>query len=809
MSTLAKEISVYRPAVALENVLSRHTMNILRMLFFVGTVVFVSLALAGPYILPTISLNVWWGASLICAALWVDQMLTFGYHNSWYFRGLRSVIDREQESTLVTYDVAKVILKNPNDVTRAFCESAIGKNVLLRTRITPAAIASFLERPRRLLSADGIIIPENEHFTLLSLGNYLLAHDSEFKKLFTDQGIRPEHFLRALNWIVGVQQRSKENERWWSKDNLSKTSGLGTDWSYGTAYTLQKYSRNIATTAVFSTLSTNTAQAEETIAEIEMTLAKSKGANVLLVGEAGVGKMDIVMAVQKRMQTGKSLHAIAGQHIYVLDTKRLFANHRDKQSLEQTLLHLFEEALLAGNTIIVIENISIFIQEAQQYGIYLPELLDEYIATPYLHLIATDTPHGFHQTLEPLGAFIRFFNEILLDTASSQATTQVLEGVALGQESTRDVLFTYESLEAITNAAERYIVEGVMPDKAVTLLIDVASAAESREQILITADFVYQLVSEQTNVPAGPIKEEERDLLLNLEQTLHQYVVGQRTAISAIARTMRRARAGVQASDKPIGSFLFLGPTGVGKTESAKALATVFFGSPEKLERFDMSEFSGADALYRLLGDNENSGALADTLREHPYTVLLLDEFEKASTEVHDLFLQILDEGVFTDGRGTKINARNTIIIATSNAGADLILRTVQQRQELSHLSQAIIDHIIERGLFKPELLNRFDNTIIFEPLTKTEQGSVANLLLRDLYVRIKEQGYELSISTDLLEFLVEKGYNPEFGARPMQRVIQDLIEEKVAKKIIAGSVQRGDTIHLSRDDFTEEELKP
>jgi ATP-dependent Clp protease ATP-binding subunit ClpA len=194
-------------------------------------------------------------------------------------------------------------------------------------------------------------------------------------------------------------------------------------------------------------------------------------------------------------------------------------------------------------------------------------------------------------------------------------------------------------------------------------------------------------------------------------------------------------------------------------------------------------------------------------LREHPYSVLLLDEFEKATKSVHDIFLQVLDEGIFTDSRGTKVNARNTIIIATSNAGSQLILRTVQQRKDLGHLSQEIIDHIVREGIYRPELINRFDSTVIFEPLSIEQQTQVASLMLGGLYERVKGKGYEIEVDDELLGILVEKGYQPEFGARPMQRILQNVVEEKVAQKIISGTIKKGGKIPLSRADFTEEEL--
>ncbi|MCA9362234.1 ATP-dependent Clp protease ATP-binding subunit, partial [Candidatus Kaiserbacteria bacterium] len=677
----------------------------------------------------------------------------------------------------------------------------------LRSGIPEAAVNTFLTSPRQKITADMVVLPEGEIFSVIGLGKYLLTHDLEFKTMCKEAGVREDIFLGALRWIVGTHHQYKRRLRWWSKDNLSRTKGIGREWAYGTAYLLQKFARDIRTSAVFSTLTNNTPFAAEKVTEIESALARSKASNVLIIGEAGVGKVDLVLEVAQRVHTGKSLDAISGKQFVVLDTNRLFSVHAEKQDLELTLLSMLDQAVEAGNTIIVIENLSVFVREAEAMGVFIPELLDEYLAIPELQIIATDTPGAYHTYLETLGAFTRRFAEVLIDSPDLFATTRVLEGIALTHEKKQRVIFTYGSLHAISTAADRYIVEGVMPDKAIALLIDVATKAQQVKTSLITEDFVYETVSERTGVPAGPIQESERDLLLHLEDKLHQQVIGQQAALSAIARTMRRARAGIQTADKPIGSFLFLGPTGVGKTETAKALAKIFFGGEDKLERLDMSEYSGEAALEHLIGSEEQAGVLPNILREHPYCVLLLDEFEKATQSIHDLFLQVLDEGVFTDGRGGKVNARNTIIIATSNAGSTLILRTVKQRKELTHLTQEIIDHIVREGIYRPELINRFDSTIIFEPLTVGEQTEVASLMLGSLYERIKERGYELTVGRDLLDVLVEKGYNPEFGARPMQRVLQDLVEEKVAKKIIAGHVQKGDTITLTKGDFTAAEL--
>lgn len=808
MNTLEERIHQYKPAIRLTALLSRTQLSFIRTASFVGAIgcgagYGVSATFFdGQYALILL------GSASILGAVWIEQMLTFAYHNSYYFRGLNSLIGIEEENVAdATYDVAAVALSNRHDLTLAFCNSNFGYTTLIRSGLSPDAIADFLRSPRQKITANMVMLPDDEMFSLIGLGKYLLTHDIGFKNLLKESGITENIYLGALRWVVGTHHQEKRRARWWGKDNLSRTNGIGREWAYGTAYLLEKFSRDIRTSAVFSMLTSDAPFAEEKVSQIESALVRAKAANVLVIGEAGVGKMDLVMEVSRRMRLGKAVDAIAGKQMIVLDINRLFATHKDKQELELTLIQMFDEAAVAGNTIIVIENLSTFVREAEAMGVFIPEILDQYLALPQIQVIATETPGEFHTHLETLGAFTRRFAEVLIDTPDLTATTRLLQGIALQNETKYKTLFTFAGLHAITVAADRYIVEGVMPDKAISLLVDVATKAGQTETGIVTEDFVYEVVSEKTGVPTGPIQDNERDLLLHLEDRLHQQVIGQPSALNAIARTMRRARAGIQSSEKPIGSFLFLGPTGVGKTETAKALAKIFFSSEGNMERIDMSEYSGEDALERLIGNGEQAGTLTTILREHPYSVLLLDEFEKATQPVHDVFLQVLDEGQFTDSRGMRINARNTIIIATSNAGSQLILRTVQQRKELSHLAQEIINHIVKEGIYRPELINRFDNTIIFEPLTVAQQTEVASLMLGDLTERVKDRGYTIDVTRDLLDVLVEKGYSPEFGARPMQRVLQDVVEEKIAQKIISGEVQKGDTIQLSKADFTEAEL--
>jgi len=322
---------------------------------------------------------------------------------------------------------------------------------------------------------------------------------------------------------------------------------------------------------------------------------------------------------------------------------------------------------------------------------------------------------------------------------------------------------------------------------------------------LVEKEDVFNLVRAKTNIPVGEIKEEERAGLVDMEDILHKRVIGQDEAIKVVSDAVRRARSGIQNSKRPMGTFLFIGSTGVGKTETAKALAEIFFKNEEAISRLDMSEYQGEDAVDKLIGSFENgrSGLLANILREKPYGVLLLDELEKASKGVHDLFLQIIDEGVFSDMKGKKVNARNVVLIATSNAGSDLIWKMSQNNVPYENFKKELVDTIIDRGIFKPEFLNRFDAVVTFQPLKSDELRQIAVLMLGGLRKRLKNQGIDLLINEVLVDYLMKQGSDPKFGARPMNRAIQDKVEIKIAKMLISGKIKNGSTVEFKEEDFT------
>lgn len=815
MNTLSQELARYTGAIALDRFMSR---RIRKSVFFFSLLVIVvlSVILCGYVLTASIEAGVLvftvlfdearsiFGGFLVVLSPFLFLLGATAYYNTLYFRGVRMVTKEELiDGQGITFDVARVIDTERSDLTKAFLQSSYGRDILARAGISAESIPEFLSSARERLDPLSLPIELHSFTTLSDVGRFIYEHDTVFKEFLFRQGVTEEIFSGASEWVSRARAVFRYRARWWSRDNLGKKQGVGREFSYGVAYELSKYMRSIQTTSVLSVMLKDVAYASEVINRIELVLTRSRSANVILIGEPGAGEMDILIELGRRMRDGESLASLGGKRLVVFDTNAFIATHTTKEDFEIAFLSMMSGAERAGNIIIVIENLPTFIASVHALGTDVSELMNRFLASPFIQIVSTADQGSFHAELELHQTLLRSFEQILVENPDLMSTVRVLEEAVWQYEHRHGLRFTYPAIIRIAECADQYIVDGVMPDKALRLLADIASRGAQEHHTLIRGEFVDTCVSASLGVPVGPVLGTERALLLNLEKELHTRVIGQDNALSAIAGAMRRARAGIQSKKRPIGSFLFLGSTGVGKTETAKALAALFFGSEEKMVRFDMSEFSGEEGLPRLLGTTTHAGALASALHEHPYCVLLLDELEKAHQEVHDLFLQVLDEGVFTDARGTRINARNTIIIATSNAGSGLIWTLTQAGKRPQDERDAIIDTIISERIFRPELINRFDATIIFASLTHDEQKNIARLMLRELQERVKKRGYTLVVNGALLDVLMREGYDPEFGARPMRRAIQDIIEERIATKIIEGGLRGGESIEFTERDFS------
>ncbi len=806
MKSIHQELEHFRSVITYEATLGRTSLTVFRVSFFILFIVCtLSLIISAHYNNGSYD-RALLGSALVFFALWLEQILLYCFHNSFYYRGFDSFIGSAHKSSQgITHEVAQILLRNEGDITSGFCLSPLGAEVLVRCNISARDIKSYLSSNRIFIPAVNLTLSPQSSTTVYDVATFLYTHDQSFVTLLTEHGVQHDTFFGALQFVLNRYISAKRRTRWWSRDQLSLHRGIGRSLSTGTAQELDRFSQSLSLN--HDSDRRFTPEEIQQIQNMERMLATDKASNIMVIAEDESRALAILTALASRVVRGSGLNALSGLSFRILSIEKIISAHPDTNSLETALHHMLTQAGEAATQVIIIPRLRDAINACLAYDVSLPTILETYLAHPTIHCIGIDSANNYHAGLQPHTTMMRRFQQIILEGTTLGDTINILQPIVARQESRRGVLFTYDAIVAAVEGAERYIPQGLMPEKAIDLIHDIAQSAQQQGVVCITIPFVQTFLSQATGIPLGPITTQERDQLLHLEQILSMRVVGQPEAVKAIARTLRRARVDIERTDKPMGSFLFLGPTGVGKTETAKALAHIFFGDEQKMVRFDMSEFSGAHTLGYLTGDENGTGMLTDKLQEHPYCLILLDEFEKAHSSVHDLFLQILDEGYFTSTQGIKVNARNTLIIATSNAASDLIAKTSHIRTNAPHLEADVLNHIIENGIFKPELLNRFDSTVIFEPLPKEALTQVAQLLVNDVSTRVLTRGYHLTTTPELIALIVEKSFTERSGGRGLNHGIQDLIEEKIAQIIIEGKTPVGGHIHLSVEDFSPVEL--
>ena len=395
------------------------------------------------------------------------------------------------------------------------------------------------------------------------------------------------------------------------------------------------------------------------------------------------------------------------------------------------------------------------------------------------------------------------FEKVEVSELTEQETIKLLENKVFYYESKYKKFITYPAIRDIVKLSARYIQTVPFPKKALDLLegIMVYVSRYTKSQ-LILSEHVARIVSETTQIPVGEVEKEEKEVLLNLEKLIHQRIVNQEEAVNEVSAALRRARADITVRKGPMGTFLFLGPTGVGKTETSKALAEVYFGKEDKMIRIDMSEFQNIGDISRLIGSPDQEGVLTTQVRENPFALILLDEVEKAHKNILNVFLQVLDEGYVTDGLGRKVDFKNTIIIATSNAGYQIILDAIKIGKTMQEIKGELLDSLFRESTFRPEFINRFDAVVLFKSLTKEHLLKIAELLLAKLKKNLQIKEIEFIITDSLKEKIVELGYDPIFGARQMRRVVQDKIENLLASAILSGQLKAGDKVEIDSEKF-------
>jgi len=625
-----------------------------------------------------------------------------------------------------------------------------------------------------------------------------------FKKFLIAQDITIEEFERITAWEIEKQKEREEDARFFSAKKLLKKQPIGLNWHFGYTVQLDKYAQDLTRFDTSDYAHAPFYGFEQEMNLVEVVLARPSENSTILTGEPGIGRHLIVHELARRIRSGYFEHNFM-KHLRVLqcDFKGIMAQARSTgEDVENVIHELFYEAAYAGNVILVVDNLEQYMNTDSSHGFSFSTMIDEYASLESFRMIGIVTDEDFHEQIENNRVLMRHFDVIPLHEMSEKNTMKVLFTRFYGKEHTP---FTYQALRQIIVNANRYTNTAPLPTRAIDLAMEVFVVWQNSGAKFITRQTVDDFVREKTGVPVGDMQVGESDQLLSLEDTFHESIVGQDYAVKNVASAVRRMRSGMARPDKPAGSFLFLGPTGVGKTEMAKVLAEQYYGSKDKVIRLDMSEFQGENAIDRLLGSKELSqqGILTTAAREHPYGLLLLDEIEKANPRVLDIFLQILDEGFLHDAFGRKVSFTTMIIIATSNAAAIMIKKMIENGIESDVMKKKIVDVIIDSGAFRPELLNRFDDVVIFHPLGDAHIPQVTQMLLAKFAKRVdRDQHITVMFDDGVAEEIITKGFDPVFGARSLIHYIDGTISDALAKKLIAGNIHRGETVQVTVDDM-------
>ena len=705
--------------------------------------------------------------------------------------------------------------------------------------------------------AKRLKIPQvgTEHLLLGLLQEEVLA-----TKIMRDNHIELEELMKTIYEKIGIQPSKARSTKGQVSGNHAKDK----------TPTLDSLSRDLTALARQGKLDPVIGRNEEVRRMIQVISRRTKN-NPVLVGEPGVGKTAIVEGLAQRMVKGEVPEEIASKRLMMLDMGALVAGTKYRGEFEERMKKIIEEIYTQQDVILFIDELHTLIGAGGAEGaIDASNILKPALARGELQVIGATTLDEYQKYIEKDAALERRFASIHVEEPTAEDSVQILKGLRKHYEAHHHVEITDEAIQAAVQLSVRYITSRRLPDKAIDLMDETAAKARLdvttkvspivllEEEILhfeqlknqaiqhqnfdeaakfrkkelakraklekliekletspktdyiasIGEGDIAEVVSQWTGIPLQQMEKKESERLINLESVLHKRVIGQSEAVSAVARSIRRARSGLKDPRRPIGSFLFLGPTGVGKTELAKTLAEAMFGEQDALVRIDMSEYMEKHSVSRLVGSPpgyvgfDEGGQLTEKIRQRPYAVILLDEIEKAHPDVFNILLQVLDDGHLTDSKGRKVDFRNTVIIMTSNLGAVALreeksvgfgAKTVQQNHDA--MEKRIREEL--KNSFRPELLNRIDETIVFHKLQKEELRQIVGIMAKEITSRLQELNITVKITSAVLDVLAEEGFDPEYGARPIRRAIQKKIEDPLSEALLSGEIRFGQQVTI------------
>ena len=736
--------------------------------------------------------------------------------------------------------------------------------VLERDGYSPRA-ARILEDSHRQAQRYGNQMTGTEHI-LLAL---LREGENVGLRLLNTVGINIQKLY--MDTLIAMGEDISQHKEDLRKRNAKKAGGATS--------TLNLYSRDLTALAREGKLDPVIGRDTEIMRVVQILSRRTKN-NPCLIGEPGVGKTAIAEGLALRIVNGEVPDTVKNKRVVTLDLSGMVAGSKYRGEFEERIKKVIKEIIEAGNIYLFLDELHTLIGAGGAEGaIDASNILKPSLSRGEIQLIGATTISEYRKYIEKDAALERRFQPVMVEEPSQEEAIRILSGIAYKYEEHHKVTISPEAIEAAVKLSDRYINDRNLPDKAIDL-IDEASAAlrlknmnipenikemqdairkydleiedaikneayteaaehrrnqqelmkkydkavsryekaQAQKNLVVTENDIAEVVSNWTKIPVQKLAQKESERLLKLESILHKRVVGQEEAVSAVARAMKRGRVGLQDPNRPIGSFLFLGPTGVGKTELSKALAEAMFGSENALIRVDMSEYMESHSVSKMIGSPpgyvgfEEGGQLSEKVRRNPYSVVLFDEIEKAHPDVFNVLLQVLDDGHITDSKGRKVSFKNTVLIMTSNAGAQRIIEPknlgfatkTDEKADYNKMKANVMEEV--KRLFKPEFINRIDEIMVFHPLTEKDMKQIITLLSKNLCDRCKTQmDIDLTFTSTLKDYLVKKYSDLKMGARPLKRAIQNVVEDELATAILEGRVKRGDVVHagIKNDKIT------
>ena len=730
----------------------------------------------------------------------------------------------------------------------------LSESDIIDLRVQSHALEAMLQEAEGIAGVTGAVEVGSEHVLMA----FLLHKDLMVCRLlevagfqYKDDSDKPRiiDLRRSLERYAGLSKQDLKAIHDLRKPKKSKASGNFANMMQppqSSTGELSDYTKDLTAVAESGALDPVIGREKEISRMIQVLSRKTKN-NPVLVGEAGVGKTALALGLAQRIASGEVPFELADMRILELDMMSVVAGTRFRGDFEERMNQIIDEIEADGKIILFIDELHTIIGSGSGIDSTLDaaNILKPALARGTLHMVGATTQAEYQKHIEKDAALSRRFAKITIEEPSVAEAIDILKGLRSSYEDYHRVTITDEAVETAVKAAHRYLTSKNLPDSAIDLLDEASATVQGRikkeakreitpldeallsgdmksaakqykasqkaklpKPALVDADQIMQTLSRLSGIPVEKMTQADSKRYLNLESELHKRVIGQDEAVSAISRAIRRNQSGIRTGKRPIGSFMFLGPTGVGKTELAKALAEVLFDDESALLRFDMSEYMEKFAASRLNGappgyvGYDEGGELTEKVRNKPYSVLLFDEVEKAHPDIFNILLQVLDDGVLTDSRGRKVDFSNTIIIMTSNLGATALRddKTVGFGvQDISHNHQAMQSRIMEelKKAYRPEFINRIDEKVVFHSLSNDHMQEVVKIMVKPLVASLAEKGIDLKLQSSAFKLLANQGYNPEMGARPLRRTLQTEVEDKLAELLLKGELVAGKTLKI------------